>query len=217
MYVTALFSRVKNVEGGTGGIFFLPGKFLEEFFHRKKIERVEVRIDDGRHVSAEQRRKAYATIRDIADYTGYLPEEQKEWLKVEYMMRTGERYFSLATCSMDTAKAFIDTILDFAIENGIPLSDSPIYRAEDIDRYLYSCLKNRRCAVCGRAGEIHHVDAIGMGKDRRHTDDSRNRKMCLCRDHHTQAHQMGNDAFCKLYKVYGILYTESDVSEKSFT
>lgn len=106
---------------------------------------------------------------------------------------------------MDTAREFINTILEFALENGIPLSDLGVNRTDDINRYLYMCLKTRKCAVCGKNGEIHHWDAIGMGKDRKKYDDSRNRKICLCRTHHTECHIIGEEAFEDKYKVYGIV------------
>ena len=63
-----------------------------------------------------------------------------------------------------------------------------------------------------RSGEIHHVDAIGMGNDRRTYDDTQCRKMCLCRKHHTTWHQMGDERFQRMYKVYGILMPEEKSS-----
>lgn len=176
----------------------------------KDIRRAEMRLDDGRGITIEQRKKIYATVRDIADYTGYLPEEQKEWLKYLHICRTGSRYFSLSDCSMDTARGFINTILEYAIENGIPLTGSALERADDIDRYLYICLVHKKCAVCGRPGEVHHEDAIGMGNDRRRVDDTGYRKICLCRLHHTIAHQRGAGEFRRMYKVYGIRFGQEE-------
>ena len=99
--------------------------------------------------------------------------------------------------------------MDLALEWGIPLGAPGIDRADDIERYLWSCLKNRRCAVCGRPGEIHHVDAIGMGRDRKRVDDHRRmRKICLCREHHTEAHKIGQPEFMRKYHVHGIYYEE---------
>ena len=190
---------------GTYLKIYVPKLRLGDMLCRKHIHHAEMRFDDGRHISVEQRKKAYATIKDIADYTGYLPEEQKEWLKYLHISRTGDDYFSLSNCSMDTAREFINTILEFAIEEGIQLSDDAINRTDDIGRYLYYCLLHKKCAVCGRDGEIHHVDAIGMGNDRRKVDDSNYRKICLCRTHHTIAHQRGMQAFTEMYKVYGVV------------
>jgi len=200
--------KFRETEQGTELVVLVPGCKLGDMILNKNIRSAEMRFDDGRSISAEQRKKAYATIRDIADYTGYLPEEQKELLKYLHICKTGCDYFSLSACTMDTAREFINTILEFALENGIPLSEQALNRTDDIGRYLYFCLMNKKCAVCGKSGEIHHVDAIGMGNDRRHMDDSDLKKICLCRVHHTMAHQLGSDRFMERYKVYGIKVKE---------
>lgn len=209
MHTLVKIDKVKQDYSGTTLQVIIPQKQLRDMFLEKRIRSAEMRFDDGRSISAEQRKKAYATIRDIADYTGYLPEEQKEWLKYYHIARTGCGYFSLSDCSMDTAREFINTILEYAIENGVQLSDLGLNRTDDIGKYLYYCIKHRKCCICGRDGEIHHVDAIGMGNDRRTLDDSGHRKICLCRKHHTIAHQRGMEAFEKMYKVYGIVVKQS--------
>ena len=208
MYQHAVLEKYRIDQDGTSLQIKIPGVDLGQYITEKKARYAEIRIDDGRTITSLQRRKAYATIRDISSWTGYLPEEQKEWLKYLYIERTGNPYFSLSDCSMDTAREFINVILDYALEEGIPLSDRGIERTDDIGRYLYSCIKNKRCAVCGRPGEIHHVDAIGAGRNRRYVDDSGYRKICLCREHHTAAHQRGMKAFEQMYHVYGIMVQE---------
>lgn len=208
MYQHAVLEKYRIDQDGTSLQIKIPGVDLGQYITEKKARYAEIRIDDGRTITSLQRRKAYATIRDISSWTGYLPEEQKEWLKYLYIERTGNPYFSLSDCSMDTAREFINIILDYALEEGIPLSERGIERTDDIGRYLYSCIKNKRCAVCGRPGEIHHVDAIGAGRDRRYVDDSGYRKICLCREHHTAAHQRGMKAFEQMYHVYGIVVQE---------
>lgn len=112
-------------------------------------------------------------------------------------------------CSVGTARDFITFLMDFVLKEGIQLSDSGIERADDVGKYLYACIKHRKCAVCGKDGEIHHVDTIGMGNDRRRVDDSGYRKICLCRTHHTIAHQRGMPSFEKMYHVYGIIVDDS--------
>ena len=204
MYSAVELQKYRETSSGTDLIIHIPEQ-IGELLLKKCIRTAEIRLDDGRHISAGQRKKIYATIRDIADYTGYMPEEEKEWLKYLHISRTGDAYFSLSTCSMDVAREFINTILEYAIEHGIPLSERGVERADDIGRYLYYCVKHKKCAVCGRDGEIHHVDAIGMGRDRRTVDDSNSRKICLCRTHHTNAHQRGMRAFEQMYHVYGIV------------
>lgn len=205
MHALVKINQYREQKDGTDLVVSVPDLKLGDMFQRKKIRNAEIRFDDGRHISAEQRKKAYATIRDISDWTGYLPEEMKEILKYQHMMRTGDAYFSLSNCSMDTAREFINTILEFALENGIPLSDNEIERTDDIGRYLYYCLLHKKCAICGKDGEIHHEDAIGMGNDRTKVDDSSYKKICLCREHHTLAHSLGVIRFREMYKVYGIV------------
>lgn len=204
MYSTANIKQYKETEKGTDLILHIPEK-VAYYFTDKHCRSAQIRLDDGRRITAEQRKKAYATMKDIAAYTGYLPEEQKEWLKYLHISRTGSDYFSLSDCSVDTAREFINTILDYALEEGIPLSDLGINRTDDIGKYLYFCIKHKKCAVCGKPGEIHHVDAIGMGRNRKIVDDSRLRKICLCRTHHTIAHAKGMDRFEQMYHVYGIV------------
>ena len=216
MHKVVEIEKYRETGEDTELIIRVPKIRMGNMLIRKEIKNAEMRFDDGRHISAEQRRKAYATIRDIADYTGYLPEEQKEWLKYLYIINTGCDYFSLSDCSMDTAREFINTILEYAISEGIPLSENAIERTDDIGRYLYYCIMNRKCAICGRPGEIHHEDTIGMGCDRRKIDDSEHRKICLCREHHTVAHQMGVERFRKMYKVYGII-VKDDVTPQGIT
>ena len=215
MYEEVVLDKYRESDSGTEIIIRVPGRKIGDVLADKKIKKAEMRFDDGRIISIEQRKKAYATIRDIADYTGYLPEEQKEWLKYLYIQKTGDDYISLSDCSMDQAREFINVILEYAIESGIQLSEQAINRTDDIGKYLYFCIKHKKCAICGQDGEIHHEDAIGMGNDRKTLDDSNHKKICLCRKHHTIAHQMGVERFTKMYKVYGIIVKEESSERQS--
>ena len=215
MHEVVTLDKYREVDNGTEIIIRIPDKKIGEFLSQKCIKKAEMRFDDGRTISIEQRKKAYATIRDIADYTGNDPEYQKEWLKCLYVEKTGDDYISLSDCSMDQAREFINVILEYAIESGIQLSEQAINRTDDIGKYLYFCIKHKKCSICGQDGEIHHEDAIGMGNDRKTLDDSNHKKICLCRKHHTIAHQMGVDRFTKMYKVYGIIVKEESSERKS--
>ena len=205
MYEVADIMAYKLVGGATMLQIRFNDANVANMILNKRIKQCGVWLDDGRHISAEQRKKAYATIADIARHTGDYPEEMKEQLKYRHIARTGCEYFSLSNCSMDTARDYINTIMDFALEYGVILDDLGINRTDDISHYLYACIKNRKCAVCGRAGETHHWDAIGMGNDRTEIDDSAMRKICLCREHHTECHGIGNNRFENKHKVYGII------------
>jgi len=199
--------KIRETEQGTDLIVHVPEEKLEREivkYSNGGTAKAEIRIDDGRTITAEQRKKIFATIKDISLYTGDHPEELRAWLLYDYCIQTGEMPFSLSNCSISQARDYITFIIDFILREDIPLSDVALNRTDDIDRYLWSCIKYKRCAICGQAGEIHHWDAVGMGRDRREIDDSQNKKMCLCRKHHTEAHSMGNDSFEKKYHVYGL-------------
>lgn len=210
MFELAKLNRYRIDQDGTTLEIFLPNINLQEPIESKQMRQCGVWLEDGRHITAEQRKKVYATIADISRYTGYLPEEAKEWLKYLHIARTGCNYFSLGSCSIDTAREFINTLMDYALEHGVQLDDLGINRTDDIGKYLYYCLKYEKCSVCGLNGEIHHEDTIGMGNNRKKVDDSKHRKICLCRGHHTEAHTLGIIKFSNKYHVYGIVYDEQE-------
>ena len=61
---------------------------------KQDIKQCLVRFDDGRTITAEQRKKAYAILAEIAKHTGNLPEPEKELQKYFYIARYGAPYFS---------------------------------------------------------------------------------------------------------------------------
>lgn len=183
-------------------------EITDELLH-KQIEDVEIRLNDGRIITALQRKKAYATIRDIADYSGHLPEFLKEWFKYEYMIQTGEDYFSLSDCSVTTARNYINILIDFCLHYGVPINEPLVQRTDDINAYLYMCLYYRKCAVCGKPADIHHVTGskIGMGSDRGEVHHLGREAIALCREHHTKAHT-DERAFFEENHIYGIKLDE---------
>lgn len=207
---TGKITAVRNNGGSADLVVRVNDASLAAAIMDKRVTEVILQLVDGRTLSLDQRKKIYATLRDISSHTGYTPEETKEVMKYVHIISTGSDYFSLSDCSMSVAREFINTLTDFCLENGVITSERLSDRTDDITTYLYQCMKHKKCAVCGRPGEIHHWDAIGMGHDRRHYDDSANRKICLCRMHHTIAHQKGVRDFQRDYHVYGIVWTEKE-------
>lgn len=165
-------------------------------------------------IRPEQRKKIYALFRDISAYTGNSPENEKENLKTLFIQQTHYEPFSLSNCDWRLASDFIEWLIDFCFENGIPLSKNPSEILDDIEKYVRVCLRHKICTICGQAGEIHHWDTIGRGRDRTRMDHWRLRKICLCRKHHTEARQMGVNAFEDKYHVYGIVWRRDDEIHK---
>ncbi len=202
---------IRETEKGTDLMLHIPGEMVQrEIVKYRKGSSInaEIKIDDGRTITSDQRKKIFATIKDIAVYTGDHPEDLRAFLLYDYCIETGEMPFSLSSCSISQARNYITFIIDFILKHDIPLSDAALKRTDDIDKYLWGCIKYKRCCLCGKDGETHHWDAIGMGNDRRTYDDTDNRKIQLCREHHSMAHNMGRDSFGAKYHVYGIIYEE---------
>ena len=174
---------------------------------RREISGATVILDDGRHISTDQRKKIYATFRDISDHTGYLPDEVKAHMKYDFIAATGKPYFSLSDVDMTTAGEFLTHLIEFCLMWSIPTLDNLASRAPDISKYIYQCLFHKKCAVCGKKAELHHVDRVGMGRDRREITHTGMRAQPLCggvRGHHQEAHDTGQDRFDEKYHIHGV-------------
>ena len=168
--------------------------------------KVEIILPDGRRISPEQRRKVYALIGEVAEYVDGIRnagtvESAKRTLKMEFMLSRMEgmerRLFSLSNCDVTTAREFINFLVEFIIENDIPTRIPLIENCEDIERY--ACLMSKKCAVCGRHADLHHVDVVGMGRNRKEICHIGMRALPLCREHHTEIHTIGREDFLKKY------------------
>ena len=152
-------------ERGDGITVFVP------FPHDKKKPEgyqsvVGVELVDKRHISADQRKKAYVLISYIAAWWGYTPlEAMKEMLKLMFVgeAETLRRTFSLSDCDMTTARLFITYLIDFCILHGVDVGE-PLYQlSEDIPRCVWqeSGAASRRCGRHGTQsqGDLSHRDA----------------------------------------------------------
>lgn len=186
-------------------------KHIYNFMDKPIIANFDVDVQEQRvrlnQISPEQRRKIYALFNDIANYTGNTPDNEKETMKRLFIKETQYEPFSLSNCSAKLAGEFIEWMIDFCFKHGIGISEHPLRTLGDIEKYVRMCLKYRICCVCGRSGQIHHWDAIGMGRDRTTVDDSGLRKICLCEEHHIEAHTIGANEFEDKYHLYGVIWT----------
>lgn len=194
---------VKEIHPHEGVTLFVP--FEDTYIlEKRKITQAEVRLDDGRTISADQRRKIYATLRDISLYTGHTTEFLKDYFKADYVAQTGGEWFSTRDVDMTTANRFLELLIEHCLRWDIPCQESMIERSPDVSRYLYLCLVHKKCAICGRKAELHHADAVGAGRNRREILHTGMRAMPLCSDHHKEIHNIGRETFCTKYHVYGI-------------
>lgn len=172
---------------------------------RRGYHRAEVVLLDDRPISDKQRKACYALMGEIAEFMGEDREEVKELMKFEFMTSelcdTGERLFSMADAPMSLIAAYQKFLVRFIIRHDIPTKKSLLSYVDDIDDYVYSCLINRKCVCCGLKADLHHVDAVGMGRDRTEIIHEGMKALPLCRVHHTECHTMGNKDFLTRYHI----------------
>ena len=180
----------------------------------RKYKKVEIGLCDGRSISPEQRKKIYALLAEISDYVGDDTESTKRTMKMDFVMNRMQamqrKMFSLSDVDMNTASEFISYLVEFIIEHDIPCQDNKLSDlCEDIGKYVYACLMNKKCCVCGRLADLHHVDAVGMGNDRQEVHHLGRLVMPLCREHHTEIHTIGIETFLSKYHLQAVNADES--------
>lgn len=198
MLITA---RISDFDGER--LTLLPESPITQELIHKQAGVVELRIVDGREITAEQRKKIYAIFREVALWSGHYPEEVKEILKYDFRVERNIRLFSLSDVDETTAHDFIDYLIKFCLRWDVPTKKPLIEHCDDIDAYLWSCLWYRKCSICGREAEVHHVDRIGMGRDREKIVHEGLRAIALCREHHDKAHRDERRLF-EQYHLHGI-------------
>lgn len=165
---------------------------------------------DSRPRSLDQNAKAWALMQEIAAYQGQSKADVYREQQIEFSTRNmetlGGKLLHLSTATMSEARAFITMLIEIILEYGIPTKE-PLYGlCDDIPRYVYACLMNKKCAVCGKKAEIHHCEGstVGMGRNRKTMVHLGLELMPLCRDHHRECHDNGQTAFNEKYHLIGI-------------
>ena len=162
-----------------------------------------VQMVDSRPLSDKQRRMCHALLREIAEYIGESPDRTKEFMKLKFLAdelgETADKIFSLSNAPMSLVCAFQRYLVRFILDWDIPCSFPLLDYVDDIHDYLYGCLINKKCAVCGRPADLHHVDHVGMGRDRQEIIHEGMEALPLCRVHHNECHSIGQTSFNEKY------------------
>ena len=172
---------------------------------RREYRQCLVQMIDSRPLSDKQRKAVYAMLREISEFTGMGMEEVKQWTKIKFLVEdlqdTADRIFSLSNASMSLICGFQSFLVDLILSWDIPTRFPLIDMVDDIDRYVYSCLMNKKCCVCGQPADLHHVHAIGMSGNRKEMVHEGLEVMPLCRIHHTEMHQYTRERFLEMYHI----------------
>lgn len=166
-----------------------------------------VQMVDSRHLSDKQRKMCYALLREIDDYIGLGMDATKEWAKIKFLAdefgETADKIFSLSNAPMSLVCAFQRFLIRFILEWDIPCKFPLLDYVDDIPDYIYHCLITKKCCICGKPCDLHHVDRVGMGRDRTDICHEGMEVLPLCREHHTEAHTMPDASFFEKYHLPG--------------
>lgn len=210
MQQQAIFKKQHYNGKGTYLQVYVPGIDIhDKYFDVKGLANGQLQLDDGRMISAAQRGLIYSVFNDIRVWRGDSHkrigiEKVKMELKVDFCLESNLSMFSLSNVSMEIASDFIDYLLDFTFVNDIRLTLKPFELAKTVRNWSYLCFKRRKCTVCCKSNsEVHHLDAVGR-RNRNRVDHSKMQLIMLCREHHQEAHSLGDETFLKKYYVAGI-------------
>ena len=187
-----------------------------------------IQMIDSRPMSDKQRKACYAMIREIADYTGAGMELMKQSLKLKFLadefQETADKIFSLSNAPMSLVAAFQNFLIQFILDFDIPTRFCLRDMAGDIDQYVYACLVNKKCCICGQPAQLHHRDAVGMGRDRNKIVHEGLLAFPLCEEHHMEMHRETDAEFIEKYhlnegipidkticKVYGLKMGKDEI------
>lgn len=178
----------------------------------RRYSNVHIGLPDSREISPDQRKKAHALINEIAEWQGELPEFVKRLMKMKFVVEQLEsleaQMFSLSNCDVTTAREFITYLIDFILYHDIPTKVPLFELCDDITKYVYACLIHKKCACCGKKADLHHFDAIGMGRDRETIFQIGMLVISLCRGCHGIAHTKGKQWLTDDMHLYPIPLTE---------
>lgn len=169
---------------------------------------------DSRMRTADQNRKAWALMTEIAAFQGDDKESVYREQALEFTSRNLEvlqgMLFHLSTATVSEASAFISMLIEIIVEYGIPTKEPLVELCEDVQQMVYVSLLNKKCAVCGRKADIHHCEGstVGMGRNRKDIIHVGLELMPLCRLHHQECHNIGQRAFNEKYHLEGVIADE---------
>lgn len=174
---------------------------------KREFKECLVQPVDSRPLSDRQRKACYALLNEIAEYSGASTGQVKELMKIKFLadelQETADSIFSLSNAPMSLVCAFQRFLVRFILEWDIPCNFPLLNFVDDIPDYIYSCLINKKCCVCGMKADLHHTDTVGMGRDRNEIIHEGMNVLPLCREHHTEAHTIGQDTFNEKWHIPG--------------
>lgn len=197
-----------------GTVLIVAPVNLRELTHRQ-VKEVYVDYIDSRKLSDKQRRMCYSLINAISEWSGETQEGTKTLLKLEYSQERietlGDKLFSLSNAPMSLVADFQKYLIEFILTYDVPLKFPLLDYVDDIEHYTYMCIARKKCVICGKYADLHHVDAVGMGNDRTQINHLGKEVLSLCREHHTEYHSIGKTDFMAKYHLNGGIIADKTI------
>ena len=197
----------KIVDVLDNGTAIIHAEINPYLYVKREIKECYIDYIDARPLSDKQRKMCYALINAIAEHTGSDDYDIKEYFKLDFWSAhvdtLADRIFSLANAPMSLVAEFQRFLIKFVLEYNVPTNRPLREYVDDIDHYVYMCLINKKCAICGKRAELNHIDTIGMGNDRTEVQHEGREAISLCWEHHKEYHNIGKQTFFEKYHFNG--------------
>lgn len=205
--VDTIKGRIVGYDERTGDVLIRAR--YEDYFTlcKREYKTCLVQFVDNRPLSDKQRRACYALIREISNYTGMGTDPTKEWMKLKFLAedlsQTADQIFSLSNAPMSLVCAFQRFLVRFILDWDIPCSFPLLNFVDDVQDYIYACLIAKKCCITGQPAQLHHVDRVGMGRDRTDILHEGLEALPLSPDKHQESHTMSDGEFFDKYHLPG--------------
>lgn len=199
--------RIVGYDERTGDVL-IRARYEDHFtLCKREYKSCLVQMVDSRPLSDKQRKTCYALLREISNYTGMGTDSTKEWMKLKFIAEdlneTADQIFSLSNAPMSMVCAFQRFLVRFILDWDIPCSFPLLNFVDDVQDYIYSCLIAKKCCITGRPAQLHHVDRVGMGRDRDDILHEGMEAIPLSPELHQEAHTMSDREFFDKYHLSG--------------
>ncbi|WP_294582996.1 putative HNHc nuclease [uncultured Staphylococcus sp.] len=189
--ITSVF--IKGIELGDKDLMLLDNGLELE---------CEVTINDPYRITDKQRRKIFAMIRDIFEWSGQPMEYLRYMFQKQLEFLNCYEAISLKDCSRRIASELIELILDFIFTHNVPLRRQTSALMVNDKYFIYKATVSRKCVICGaQKADLAHLYTVGSGRNRKHIEHTDNKVLALCRTHHNEQHTIGIQTFNKKYHL----------------
>lgn len=199
----------------------MPDKIFkyEEVSHKAIMELLETHnvyivANDKRDKSYEQIKFMYAILKEFAiEFYGEYDKSSLDNIKYafyeDYQKASDLEFYRTKVATVTEMRLFIDWLLKMmAQQYGITIA-LELVDESFLSSWIYANTCSRKCCVCGETNaDIHHVDRVGAGHNRKKVNHTKKKVISLCRTCHSIEHDTGK--LLKEKGLYGVKLTSFD-------